>query len=127
MARRILIVEDDQNIALLLQYNLEAAGFVVDHIARGDLAEQRIGESKPDLVLLDWLLPGTSGIELCRRIRRKLGCDRLLIIMMTARTDRSDREYAMDQGANDFVTKPFAVADLLTRANNLMARVATAA
>ncbi len=127
MPTRILIVEDDQNIAMLLQYNLEAAGYVVEHVARGDVAEQRIGETMPDLVLLDWHVPGTSGIELCRRIRSKLGFDKLPIIMMTARTDRADRDYAIHLGANDFLTKPFVLSDLLSRAEVLIARMATAA
>lgn len=127
MPPRILIVEDDQNIALLLQYNLEAAGYVVEHTTRGDVAEQRIGETTPDLILLDWLVPGTSGIELCRRIRSKLCYDKVPIIMMTARTDRADREYAMHLGANDFLTKPFALSDLLSRAELQIARMAAAA
>ena len=127
MPTRILVVEDDQNIAMLLQYNLEAAGYVVEHIARGDDAEQLIDQSTPDLIVLDWLLPGTSGIELCRRIRSKLRFDKLPIIMMTARTDRADRDFAMKLGAGDFLTKPFALSDLLARAQFLLARMASAA
>ena len=127
MPTRILIVEDDQNIALLLQYNLEAAGFVVEHTARGDDAEQIIDRAMPDLVLVDWLVPGTSGIELCRRIRSKLRFDRLPIIMMTTRTDRADREFALHLGADDFLTKPFALSELLARAKLLISRMASAA
>lgn len=127
MPIRILIVEDDQNIALLLQYNLEAAGYVVEHTARGDDAEQIIDRAMPDLVLLDWLVPGTSGIELCRRIRSKLRFDKLPIIMMTARTDRADREFALHLGADDFLSKPFALSELIARAQLLISRMASAA
>ena len=81
----------------------------------------------PDLVLLDWILPGTSGIELCRRIRTRLRFDKLPIIMMTARTDRADRAYALKSGADDFVTKPFALSDILSRARTLIARAPSAA
>ena len=127
MPTRILIVEDDQNIALLLQYNLEAAGYVVEHTARGDHAEQLIDKAMPDLLLVDWLVPGTSGIELCRRIRSKLRFDKLPIIMMTARTDRADREFALHLGADDFLSKPFALSELLARAQLLISRMASAA
>jgi two-component system phosphate regulon response regulator PhoB len=127
MATRILLVEDDPNIAILLQYNLEAAGYAVEHVSRGDTAEQRISELMPDLVLLDWILPGTSGIELCRRIRTRLRFDKLPIIMMTARTDRADQAYALKSGADDFVTKPFALSDILSRARALIARAPSAA
>ncbi len=127
MPTRILVVEDDHDIALLLQYNLEAAGYAVEHIARGDDAEQLIDEAMPDLVLLDWLVPGTSGIELCRRIRSKLKFAKLPIIMMTARTERADRDFAMKLGADDFLTKPFALSDLLARARLLLARIPTPA
>jgi two-component system phosphate regulon response regulator PhoB len=125
MATRILIVEDDHDIALLLRYNLESAGFIVDHTSCGDDAEQLIDEVMPDLVLLDWLLPGTSGIELCRRIRSNLRFDKLPIIMMTARTDRADREFAMRLGADDFLTKPFYLSDVLARARLLTGRMAS--
>lgn len=127
MPTRILIVEDDQNIAMLLQYNLEAAGYVVEHTAHGDDAEQIIDRAMPDLVVLDWLVPGTSGIELCRRIRSKLRFDKLPIIMMTAHTDRADREFALHLGADDFLSKPFALSELLARAQLLISRMASAA
>lgn len=127
MPTRILIVEDDPNIALLLQYNLEAAGYVVQHSSRGDEAEQLIEKAMPDLLLVDWLVPGTSGIELCRRIRSKLRFNKLPIIMMTARTDRADREFALHLGADDFLSKPFALSELLARAQFLISRMASAA
>lgn len=122
MPARIMIVEDDLNLAILLQYNLEAAGYEVEHIARGDAVERRIGEKSPDLVLLDWMLPGVSGIELCRRIRKQAATRILPIIMLTARTDTADRDYAESLGTNEFMTKPFSVSDLLARADKLLAR-----
>ena len=121
MPQRIMIVEDDLNLALLLQYNLEAAGFEVEHVERGDAVERRIGEQVPDLVLLDWMLPGISGIELCRRIRRRSATRVLPIMMLTARTATADREFAARMGADEFVTKPFLVSDVLARARLLLA------
>jgi len=116
MPVRIMIVEDDLNLALLLQYNFEAAGYEVEHVERGDAAERRIAECRPDLVLLDWMLPGLSGLELCRRLR-KVPVTRILpIIMVTARADRADHEFATRVGANDFITKPFSVGDVVSRA-----------
>jgi two-component system phosphate regulon response regulator PhoB len=118
MPVRIMIVEDDLNLALLLQYNLEAAGYEVEHFERGDTAEQRIGESRPDLVLLDWMLPGLSGIELCRRLRREAATCKLPIIMLTARTDRTDRELAARTGADIFLIKPFSICEVLACARH---------
>jgi len=85
MSTRILIVEDEEALTLLLRYNLEAEGFEVDSAVRGDEAEIRLQEQVPDLVLLDWMLPGLSGIELCRRIRARRETERLPVIMLTAR------------------------------------------
>lgn len=116
MPVRIMIVEDDLTLALLLQYNLEAAGYEVEHHERGDAAERRIAACKPDLVLLDWVLPGLSGVELCRRIRRDEATRELPIIMLTARTDRADREFAVRVGASDFLAKPFSISEVLARA-----------
>lgn len=120
MPARIMIVMDDLNLALLLQYNLEAAGFVVEHIARGDAAQQRIGEHPPDLVMLDWLLPGISGLELCRWIRTQAETRLLPIIMLTARTGSADREFAAKMGASEFLPEPFALSDVLVRARRLL-------
>jgi len=82
---RILIVEDEEPLALLLRYNLEAAGYGVECVARGDETELRLAEELPDLVLLDWMLPGVSGVELCRRIRASKETEHLPVIMLTAR------------------------------------------
>jgi len=82
---RVLVTEDEESLTLLLRYNLEAAGYAVEIVARGDEAELRIAEDPPDLVLLDWMLPGVSGVELCRRIRASKETEHLPVIMLTAR------------------------------------------
>jgi two-component system phosphate regulon response regulator PhoB len=91
MSARILIVEDEEPLALLLRYNLEAENYEVETIARGDEADTRLRESPPDLVVLDWMLPGLSGIELCRRLRARPETKALPIIMLTARGEESER------------------------------------
>ena len=84
---RILIVEDEIDVALLLSYNLEAEGYVVESVARGDEAELRLAENAPDLLILDWMLPGVSGIEICRRLRAREATRTLPIIIVTARRE----------------------------------------
>ena len=88
---RILIVEDEEPLTLLLRYNLESEGYQVDAVARGDEADTRLKESVPDLIVLDWMLPGLSGIELCRRLRTRPETKSLPIIMLTARGEESER------------------------------------
>jgi two-component system phosphate regulon response regulator PhoB len=85
MNPRILIVEDEEALTLLLRYNLEAAGYDIESVARGDDADLRLREAIPDLVILDWMLPGVSGIELCRRLRSRPETRQLPIVMLTAR------------------------------------------
>ena len=122
MSTRILIVEDEEALTLLLRYNLEAEGFVVDSAARGDEADLRMQEQTPDLVLLDWMLPGLSGIELCRRIRARRETERLPVIMLTARGEESDRIRGLGTGADDYIVKPFSVPELLARVRALLRR-----
>ena len=122
MALRILIAEDEEPLTLLLRYNLEAEGYAVDSVARGDEAELRLREAVPDLVLLDWMLPGLSGIELCRRIRLRRETERLPVIMLTARGEEGDRVRGLATGADDYVTKPFSVPELLARVRALLRR-----
>lgn len=120
MPSRVMLVEDDANIALLIRYNLEALGFLVDHAERGDVVEQQLAKLDPDLLLLDWTLPGVSGIELCRRIRAELKPSRLPIVFITARATKADRDYALSCGADDVIVKPFTVAELLARITALL-------
>ena len=122
MAPRILIVEDEDSLALLLRYNLEAAGYRVENAARGDEAELRIAEDPPDLIILDWMLPGVSGVELCRRIRARKSTERLPVIMLTARGEEADRVRGLSTGADDYVVKPFSVPELVARVSALMRR-----
>ena len=88
---KVLIVEDEESLTLLLRYNLEAEGYSVDACARGDEAEIRLRESVPDLLILDWMLPGLSGIELCRRLRNQTETEKLPVIMLTARGEETER------------------------------------
>jgi two-component system, OmpR family, phosphate regulon response regulator PhoB len=122
VAARILIVEDEEPLTLLLRYNLEAEGYEVDIAARGDDAEIKLKESPPDLVLLDWMLPGLSGIELCRRVRARADTERMPIIMLTARGEESERVRGLAIGADDYIVKPFSVPELLARIRALLRR-----
>ncbi len=122
MSARILIVEDEEALSLLLRYNLEAEGYEVETVARGDEAEVRLREHVPDLVVLDWMLPGLSGIELCRRLRARLETKALPIIMLTARGEESERVRGLATGADDYIVKPFSVPELIERVRGLLRR-----
>jgi two-component system, OmpR family, phosphate regulon response regulator PhoB len=122
MAPRILIVEDEEALTHLLRYNLEVEGYEVESVARGDEAETRFKEGLPDLVILDWMLPGLSGIELCRRLRARPESKLLPIIMLTARGEESERVRGLATGADDYVVKPFSVPELLARVRALLRR-----
>src|SRR5688572_17191315 len=100
MKAKILIVEDEQPLTLLLRYNLEAEGYEVETVERGDEADARLREKTPDLVVLDWMLPGLSGIELCRRLRARPETRSLPIIMLTARGEESERIRGLATGAD---------------------------
>ena len=122
MSARILIVEDEEPLSLLLRYNLEADGYEVETIARGDDADTRLREATPDLVVLDWMLPGLSGIELCRRLRARPETKALPIIMLTARGEESERIRGLATGADDYIVKPFSVPELIARVRALLRR-----
>jgi two-component system phosphate regulon response regulator PhoB len=121
----ILVVEDEAALLALLRYNLERQGFRVEEATDGQEALLRIAESRPDLVLLDWMLPSLSGIEVCRQIRRRPATRDLPVIMVTARTEDQDAVRALDTGADDYVTKPFAVEALVARIRALLRRAAS--
>ena len=123
----ILIVEDEAPLLTLLRYNLEKQGFRVEEATDGQEALLRVAESRPDLVLLDWMLPSLSGIEVCRQIRRKPATRDLPVIMVTARTEDQDAVRALDIGADDYITKPFVVDALLARIRALLRRSGTVA
>ena len=118
----ILVVEDETPLLTLLRYNLEKQGFRVDEAGDGEEALLRVSEGRPDLVLLDWMLPALSGIEVCRRLRRRPGTRDLPIIMVTARTEDQDAVRALDTGADDYISKPFAMDSLLARIRALLRR-----
>ncbi|MES2907403.1 MAG: phosphate regulon transcriptional regulator PhoB [Pseudomonadota bacterium] len=119
---RILIVEDDEPLSVLLRYNLEVEGFETEVIMRGDDAEIRCKENLPDLVLLDWMLPGISGIELCRRLRARENTAELPIIMLTARGEEAERIRGLSLGADDYIVKPFSVPELMARVKAILRR-----
>lgn len=115
MRPRVMIVEDEEPLAELLRYNLEAEGYAVDTALRGDEAELKVREVSPDLILLDWMLPGVSGIELCRRLRSREETRNVPIIMLTARGEETERIRGLSTGADDYVVKPFSVPELMAR------------
>jgi two-component system, OmpR family, phosphate regulon response regulator PhoB len=122
MSPRILIVEDEEPLTMLLRYNLEAAGYTVETAARGDEAELKLAENLPDLVVLDWMLPGLSGIELCRRLRARPASARLPIILLTARGEEGERVRGLATGADDYIVKPFSLPELIARIAALLRR-----
>lgn len=122
MTPKVLIAEDEEPLVLLLRYNLEAEGYAVDSVGRGDEAEVRIRENVPDLLLLDWMLPGLSGIELCRRLRGREETKSLPIIMLTARGEESERIRGLATGADDYVVKPFSLPELMARIRAILRR-----
>ncbi len=118
----VLVVEDEAALATMLRYNLEKQGFRVDEAGDGQEALTRISEAPPDLVLLDWMLPVMSGIEVCRQIRRRQDTRDLPVIMVTARTDDQDAVRGLNTGADDYITKPFNMEALLARMRALLRR-----
>ncbi|MGI8527506.1 MAG: phosphate regulon transcriptional regulator PhoB [Pseudolabrys sp.] len=122
MNARILVVEDEEPLTTLLRYNLEAEGYEVDTSARGDEADTKLREARPDLVVLDWMLPGLSGIELCRRLRARPETKNIPIIMLTARGEESEKVRGLATGADDYIVKPFSVPELLARVRALLRR-----
>ncbi len=122
MVPRIAVVEDEEALSILLKYNLEAEGYAVDALLRGDEAEVHLRERVPDLLILDWMLPGVSGIELCRRLRTRPETERLPIIMLTARSEESERVRGLATGADDYVVKPFSTPELMARVRAMLRR-----
>jgi two-component system phosphate regulon response regulator PhoB len=118
--RQILIVEDDETYALLMKYNLEAQGHRVDWVSRGDVVETLVTERDFDLIILDWKLPGRSGLDLCRWLRGHASARRVPIIMATARTEADDRAAAISAGADIYLAKPFTMATLVERVRSLI-------
>jgi len=128
MKPNILVVEDEAPLVSLLRYNLEAAGYDVVEAVDGEEALLCVAERVPDAIILDWMLPHVSGLEVCRQLRRRPETRDVPILMLTARTEEVDRIRGLDSGADDYVTKPFSPAELVARVRAVLrrARPATA-
>ena len=120
---QVLVVEDEEALAQLLKYNLEKEGYRVTVAADGEEALVAADECKPDLIVLDWMLPKAPGIEVCRRLRARQDTRNTPIVMLTARSEESDRVRGLDIGADDYVTKPFSMSELLARLRAVMRRI----
>ncbi|MBO9519526.1 MAG: phosphate regulon transcriptional regulator PhoB [Porphyrobacter sp.] len=120
---KLLLVEDDAALAELLEYRFKAEGYNVRTTADGDDALVMASEALPDLVILDWMIEGTSGIEVCRRLRRQQSTAHVPIIMLTAREAEDDRVRGLETGADDYLTKPFSPRELLARVAAVLRRV----
>ncbi len=119
----VLIVEDDPSLSTLLRYNIEKEGFRVSEAHDGEEALLQVDETQPDLVVLDWMLPKVSGIEVCRRLRARVETKNLPVIMLTARGEDADRVRGLDTGADDYLTKPFSMTELLARIRAVLRRI----
>jgi two-component system phosphate regulon response regulator PhoB len=119
----VLVVEDEEALAQLLKYNLEKDGYRVTTAVDGEEALVLAEETPPDLIVLDWMLPKAPGIEVCRRLRARQETRNPPIVMLTARTEESDRIRGLDVGADDYVTKPFSMNELLARLRAVMRRI----
>ncbi len=122
MFKKILIVEDEQDLIKLLKYNLEKEGFKVAYTTDGSLALAEIRRDAPDLVMLDLMLPGMDGLEVCRQLRRHDKYAAIPILMLTARGEEADRVVGLEIGADDYVTKPFSMRELIARVRALLRR-----
>jgi two-component system phosphate regulon response regulator PhoB len=121
--KRMLLVEDDRAIADLVKFHFTRAGYTVTSTPSGEEALILIDEIKPDLVLLDWMVEDLSGIEVCRRLRRRQSTANIPIVMLTARGEEDDRLRGLETGADDYVTKPFSPRELVARAATVLRRV----
>ncbi|MDC0625085.1 phosphate regulon transcriptional regulator PhoB [Alphaproteobacteria bacterium] len=123
MNLKVLIVEDEKALAEILEYNFKKEGYVVDTASDGEIALDKIIFKAPDLIILDWMLPKLSGIELCRKVRTNKKIKNIPIIMLTARGEEEDRLKGLEMGADDYVTKPFSINELLARAKAVLKRI----
>ena len=123
MNPQVLVVEDEDALSALLQYNLDKEGYAVTVAGDGEEAMVLIDEQMPDLIVLDWMLPKVSGVEVCRRLRARPETRNLPIIMLTARGEESDRIRGLDTGADDYVVKPFSMSELAARIRAVLRRI----
>jgi two-component system phosphate regulon response regulator PhoB len=122
MTASLLVVEDEEPIQILLRYNLESEGYRVRATAQGEDVMFLIGEERPDLIVLDWMLPGLSGIEVCKLLRAKPETRDIPVIMLTARSEEAERVRGLATGADDYLVKPFSVPELLARIKTILRR-----
>ena len=122
MSKRVLLVEDEHDVIRLLKYNLEREGFVVNYTTEGSLALAEVRHSTPDVILLDLMLPGMDGLEVCRQIRRNDQYSSIPIIMLTAKSSETDRVIGLELSADDYITKPFSMRELVARIRALLRR-----
>ena len=120
---RVLVVEDEAPVRQMIAFNLNRAGFIVDEAPDCATARSCIADNRPDLVLVDWMLPDSSGLELTRSLKRDDEYKDLAIIMLTARAEEQSKILGLDSGADDYVTKPFSARELLARINAVLRRV----
>jgi two-component system phosphate regulon response regulator PhoB len=123
MKPRILVTEDEAALVAMLRYNLEKEGFDVEEASDGQEALIKVAEERPDLILLDWMLPQLSGLEVCRQLRRNPSTRNIPIIMLTARGEESDRVRGLDAGADDYIAKPFSPGELMARIRAVLRRI----
>ena len=122
MANLVMIVEDEEALALLLKYNLEKEGFQVKCVNRGNIALPEIEKHQPSVIILDWMLPEMSGVEICKLLRSKPDIKNIPVIMLTAKGEEEDKIKGLTAGADDYVTKPFSVPELVARVKAQMRR-----
>lgn len=122
MSIKVLVVEDEEAISHLLKYNLTAEGFEVSIVDDGDEAQMAAESFQPDIILLDWMLPNVSGIEICRQLRARPETLEIPVIMLTARAEEEDRLRGFEKGADDYVTKPFSMKELVARIHAVLRR-----
>lgn len=124
MSAKVLVVEDEPSLNELLVYNLEAEGYQVSAAETGEQVKARLSEQIPDLVVLDWMLPDISGLEICRQLRASDTTRHIPVIMLTAKGEEQDRIRGFSTGVDDYVVKPFSLPELMARIRALLRRVA---
>ncbi|RFB05618.1 phosphate regulon transcriptional regulator PhoB [Parvularcula marina] len=122
-ATKVMIVEDEASIAALLEYNLSKEGFAVSMAGDGEEAMIKVEEERPDVIVLDWMLPNVSGIEVCRRLRSRTATSNIPIIMLTARAEEADKVRGLETGADDYLVKPFSMVELTARIRAVLRRI----
>ena len=115
MKHTVMVIEDEEALALILKYNLEKEGYNVVWESRGSKAVPQVEKTRPSVILLDWMLPELSGVEICKLIRNKPDIKNIPIIMLTAKGEEEDKVKGLSSGADDYVTKPFSIPELMAR------------